>query len=251
MSSVEELTQLFSQVGFEDNKVKEIVKNKKVSDSLSRLIKETPSDYQWNKSTRVLVHNLASLIKGADLPKSELIISGIINGDLKTSLQVDGAFKYVKANGDASTVEGMNENSGVGIEVTEDQVRNYVMQYIQENKENIMKERYKLVPGIFANIKNLKELKWADPRSFKPIIDQEILKLLGPKDERDLVKKKVKNNEKKKTTSAKKTTDDSATSGPKRTMFNEGFLGDLHKVGENPQASLSRVNEKTSGGYRW
>ena len=86
-SSVEELTQLFSQVGFEDNKVKEIVKNKKVSDSLYKLIKETPSGYQWNKSTRALVHNLASFIKGADLPNSELVVNGIINGDLKTSLQ--------------------------------------------------------------------------------------------------------------------------------------------------------------------
>ena len=115
MSSVEELTQLFSQVGFEDKKVKEIVKNKKVSDSLYKLIKETPSDYQWNKSTRALVHNLASFVKGTDLPKSELIVNGIINGDLKTSLQVDAAFKYVKANGEASTKMGMNENSGVGI----------------------------------------------------------------------------------------------------------------------------------------
>lgn len=250
MSSVEELTQQFSQVGFEDNKVKEIVKNKKVSDSLYKLIKETPSDYQWNKSTRALVHNLASFIKGANLPKSELIVSGIINGDLKTSLQVNAAFKYVKANGDASTKEGMNENSGVGIEITEDQVRNYVIQYIQENKEKILKERYKLVPGIFADVKNLKELKWADPRSFKPIIDQEILKLLGPKDERDLIKKKTKNNEKKKTNSAKKSSDTSTASGPKRTMFNEGFLGDLHKVGENPQAypELMKKHLEVTGG---
>lgn len=214
------------------------------------MIKETPSDYQWNKSTRALVHNLASFVKGTDLPKSELIVNGIINGDLKTSLQVDAAFKYVKANGEASTKMGMNENSGVGIEITEDQVRNYVMQYIQENKERILTERYKLVPGIFADVKNLKELKWADPRSFKPIIDQEVLKLLGPKDERDLIKKKTKNNEKKKTNSAKKSSDNSASSGPKRTMFNEGFLGDLHKVGENPQAypELMKEHLEVTGG---
>lgn len=245
MSEVDDLTVLFSKVGFEEPKVKEIVKNKKVSDTLSILVREAPASYQWDKSSRALVHNLASLIKGAEFPNSKLIVQGIVNGDLKTNLQVEAAYKYVKQNGDSATKEAMNENSGVGIEVTEDQVRASVINYIETNKETILAERYKLVPGIFANIKNLPELKWADPRSFKPIIDQEILKVLGPKDERDLVKKKNKksSDSSKNGANAKNKADKETASAPKRNMFSEGFLGDLHKVDDNPQATPELLAE--------
>ena len=235
MSSVEELTQIFSNIGFEDGKVKEIVKNKKVSESLSTFIKDAPEGFGWDKSSRALVHNLASLAKGVEFSNSKLIVEGIIKGDLKTAFQVDAAFKFIKKTGQDATVESMNENCGVGIEVTESQVRDCVIKYIEDNNEQIMTERYKLVPGIFANIKNLSEMKWADPRSFKPIIDEEILKVLGPKDERDLVKKKNGGESKKKIQNASKENRKEANQ-PVRTMFTEGFLGDLHKVGENPQA---------------
>ena len=248
MSSVEELTALFSKIGFEEPKVKEIVKNKKVAQSLETLINEGPEGYEWTKTTRALLHNLASLVKGADIENVGLIVKGIASEDLKTALQVNAAFKYIKTNGSTATKESMNENSGVGIEVTDVEVRASVVKYIEENKETILRDRYKLVPGIFANIKNLPELKWADPRLFKPIIDEEILKVLGPKDERDLVKKKKtpKDNGNKKEKSKKSTEDE----GPKRTMFTEGFLGDLHKVGENPQAYPELMVEhlKATGG---
>lgn len=245
MSDVEELNQLFGSVGFEESKVKEIVKNKNVSNSLSELIKETPAGYQWDKPSRALIHNLASLIKGKELPNSKLIVDGIVNGDLKTALQVEAAYKYVKEHPETATKEDMNENSGVGIEVDENQVRASVIEYIENNKETILSERYKLVPGIFANIKNMPELKWADPRSFKPIIDQEILKLLGPKDERDIIKKKKKSNDsnKKNSNENKKNEKGATPSAPKRSMFSEGFLGDLHKVEDNPQATPELLAE--------
>lgn len=245
MSDVEELSQLFGSVGFEESKVKEIVKNKNVSNSLSELINETPAGYQWDKPSRALIHNLASLIKGKELPNSKLIVDGIVNGDLKTALQVEAAYKYVKEHPETATKEDMNENSGVGIEVDENQVRASVIEYIESNKETILSERYKLVPGIFANIKNMPELKWADPRSFKPIIDQEILKLLGPKDERDIIKKKKKSNDSnKKNSNEKNRNEKGATpSTPKRSMFSEGFLGDLHKVEDNPQATPELLAE--------
>lgn len=246
MASVEELTQLFSNVGFEEPKVKEIVKNKKVSTSLESLIKAAPQETKWDKSTRALAHNLASQIKGNELPNQELIVSSILDGSLKTALQVDAAYKYVKEEGEKASVEGLKENAGVGIVITEDQVRSRVIKYIEDNKEVILKERYKLVPGIFATVKNLPELKWAEPRYFKPVIDQEIVKVLGLKDERDIVKKEKKKKKETKSSSTKV----EKTPGSERTMFNEGFLGDLHKVGENPQAypELMAEHLRATGG---
>lgn len=249
MTSVDELSTLFAQVGFEEPKVKEILKNAKVSSSLESAIKLASSDFPWNKNTRALIHTLASSLKGAEVPHLDYIVNGIQKGELKTALQIDAALKYLKSKGADATVEEMNQESGVGIEVSEEQVRTRVAKYLDDNKDSILKERYKAVPGLFAKIKALPELKWAEPRLFKPIIDEEVLKVLGPKDERDLVKKEKKPKGDKKGNQKEDKKKEEAE-GPKRSMFTEGFLGDLHKVGENPQAypELMAEHLKATGG---
>ncbi|CEP63416.1 glutamine--tRNA ligase LALA0_S08e01970g [Lachancea lanzarotensis] len=252
MSSVDELTVLLENTGFEEPKVKEIVKNKKVAGSLEILIKDAPEDQEWDKPRRTLIHNLAQLAKGADLPNSKLVVHEIVNGDLKTPLQVEAAYKYVKEAKNTATVDQLKQECGVGVVVTDVQVRERVVKYIADNNATIVTERYKLVPGILAAVKGLPELKWAEPRLFKPIIDEEILKVLGPKDERDVVKKEKKKKAKD-VNSASNGAKNGATndsSEPKRTMFEEGFLGDLHKVGENPQAypELMQEHLKVTGG---
>lgn len=249
MSSVDELTNLFSKIGFEEAKVKEILKNAKVSSSLESLVNLASDDFPWNKNSRALIHTLAASLKGAEVPHLQYIVDGIGKNDLKTALQIDAALKYLKTKGEDATVVDLNKESGVGIEVTEDQVRNRVAKYVEDNKDTILKERYKLVPGLFAKIKALPELKWAEPRLFKPIIDEEILKVLGPKDERDIVKKEKKPKAEKKA-NGKASKDQTEEDGPKRSMFTEGFLGDLHKVGENEQAypELMAEHLKATGG---
>ncbi|SCU81678.1 LAMI_0B07228g1_1 [Lachancea mirantina] len=248
MSSVDDLAVEFSKVGFEDAKVKEIVKNKKVSASLKSLLEECPANYQWDKSSRTLLHTLASQIKGTELENQKVIVDGILSGDLKTPLQVDAAYKYIKKTGNNVVPEEFAKECGVGIVVTESQVQERVAKYISDNRATIVEERYKMVPGIIAAVKGLPELRWAEPRLFKPIIDAEVLKVLGPKDERDVVKKEKK----KKAATEKKTgkASGSDSEGPKRSMFTEGFLGDLHKVGENPQAypELMAEHLKVTGG---
>lgn len=236
MSSTEELSTLFTKLGLEDVKIKEILKNKKVSNSFESILNESSKvEYPLDKAKRLLLHQLAILSKGEVIPKRSLITDGILSGDLKSSQQVDEAFKYVKANGESSTKEKLDEVSGVGIVVTEDQVKSEVRDYVQANKAEIEEKRYQLLPKILANIRTIPELKWATPSLFKPIIDEELLKLLGPKDERDVVKKEKK--VKKTAVSSTKNDKSSAkkTEEPVRSMFTEGFLGDLHKVGENPQ----------------
>ncbi|KAH3682967.1 hypothetical protein WICPIJ_006054 [Wickerhamomyces pijperi] len=232
--SVEELTTKFEKIGLEPVKIKEVLKNKKVSASLEQILNELPSNVEFpiESKRRQLLHQLAILSKGEVVAKRELIINGVLSEELKTSQQVDEAFKYIKEKGDASTKEEFDVASGVGIVVTENEVRSHILNYIQENKEEIETKRYQGLPAILGNVRKLPELKWASPSSFKPIIDAELLKLLGPKDERDVIKK-----EKKKPAKADTSKPDASKKEEKvRSMFTEGFLGDLHKVGENPQA---------------
>lgn len=246
--SVEELTSRFNEVGFEDSKVKEIVKNKKVSASLFELINDC-SIQHFDKPVRNLLHGLATSLKGQQVAHLSWIVDAIIKGDLKTSLQVDAALKYLikHQKSDSAVREEMESESGVGSNVTEEDVRASVVKYLSDNHDVVVEQRYKLVPSIFANVKNMPELRWAEPRFFKPIIDDELMKIIGPKGEQDVIKKTP--SEKKQ---GKKDKEKVANSTPevKRSMFTEGFLGDLHKVGENPQAYPELMIEhlKATGG---
>lgn len=239
----EQLSTKFAELGLQDKKIKEILKNKKVATALAEVCEELPSSVSKEDANSTLLHSLAVLSKDAspDLkPYRKLVTDAIADGHLKTNLQLESAWNYVKDNGASSTPAGLDEASGVGIEITADQVAECVAKYIADNKASIEEARYKVVPTILNNVKKLPELKWASPALFKPIIDKQILELLGPKDDRDLVKKKEKkpkdNNSASKKASAN-AADDIGTKKAGRSMFTEGFLGALHKPGENPQVN--------------
>lgn len=227
MSSEEELITLFSKVGFNEKKSKDVCKNKKVSQSLAEIINESNIEEADEKKLSLL-HALAVESKGTEIPKRELITQAILDGRLKTNLQVTEAFKYVKENAESATNETMETKSGVGIELSDDDVKKEISKYLDERKGDIESKRYSIVPSLLGDVKKVPELKWAKPSLFKPIIDELILAMIGPKDERDVVKKEKKKLVKKEAVAKKE-------EPVERSMFSEGFLGDLHKPGENPQ----------------
>lgn len=220
----------FSRVGLADKKAKEIIKNKKVSKSLFDIISEAPQpNTVYDDKTISLLHALAVECKGAEVPNRGLVTDAIVDGRLKSNLQVTEAFKYVNSHPDAK-VKDMETHAGVGVVVTEDDVKKHIGEYIEKNKLLIEAKRYAGVPALLGEVKKIPALKWAAPQLFKPVIDEKVLELLGPKDERDLVKKEKKKKEKAPAAEKQK-----AVVEPARSMFTEGFLGDLHKPGENPQ----------------
>ncbi|KAH3667408.1 hypothetical protein OGAPHI_003057 [Ogataea philodendri] len=225
----DDLVTLFSQIGFQESKAREILKNTKVASSLAHLIRLSGDNVQWDKTKSTLTHHLATLIKGEDLVHDKDIVAAIDDGELNSTLQVTEAYKYVKSAGSDFNKDEMREKSGVGITVTEQDVEDAIRKYIESLKDEFLEKRYKMVPNILGSVRSLPELKWASPSMFKPTVDKLALEYLGPKDERDVVKK-----EKKKKEPSKAKTETKAKE-PERNMFTEGFLGDLHKPGENPQ----------------
>lgn len=236
---MDSLINRLNKLGFEETKINEITKNKKVVNSLTSILELLSDDsITLDKSQRTILHQLATLLKGKgkdDIPNLNWLVNAILSNEVTNNLQLDCSLKYLSNSKDLNQSDFQKE-SGIGITVTEQQVIDTVHNYIMSHKQEIETERYKCVPKLFATIKNLPELKWAEPRLFKPTIDKEVLELLGPKDERDTTKpKKVKASNKNDTKKQDKSKIDEPTTNT-RTMFNEGFLGDLHKVGENPQA---------------
>ncbi|ODQ63059.1 glutaminyl-tRNA synthetase [Nadsonia fulvescens var. elongata DSM 6958] len=255
-TNIGQLAVVFQSLGFQEAKVAEIVKNKKLAAALGQIANEVNSGpiQPLDKTIIALLHSLASLSKDIndDLrPYRKLVSEAIVDGRLKSNVQLDAAYKYILVNGAESTKEGLNEASGVGIEITREQVEKAVEQYIADNKAEIEQNRYKGVPSIIVGVKNLKELRWASPAMFKPAIDAQVLALLGPKDERDLVKKKEKKPAAaKKDSGAAKDSTTTSTSTSVRSMYSEGFLGALHKAGGNQQIKpeLMAAHLKATGG---
>lgn len=226
---MENLSAALSRLGFDEPKTKEILKNSKVASALGEIAEE--SNYA-NKPN--LLHHLAQASRSATAEQKanrKLVSQAIADGRLKTPLQIDAAWRYVSSTSSPSE-ETMERESGVGIEVSEQEVRDAVHKYIEAHKDEIVTKRYAMLGSVVGAIKKQPELKWANPAYFKPAIDAEFLAVLGPKDERDDPKKKAK--------AAKEATKKSSTKAAvapveQSSMFDEGFLANLHKPGGNPQ----------------
>lgn len=91
----EQLAALFQGLGLQEKKVKEILKNKKVSTALAEIIQELPSTENVNSA---LLHSFASLSKDVSAENKKyrnLVTLAIADGRLKTNLQLDGEFTTI------------------------------------------------------------------------------------------------------------------------------------------------------------
>ena len=97
--------------------------------------------------------------------------------------------EYLKIHdGDKLWVESDFEAvTGVGVNVTDGELRDFVTRYMETNKETIVQERYKALPMALKEISNNPVIKWADPKLRTSIVQEKFTELLGPKDERDTV----------------------------------------------------------------
>ena len=107
---------------------------------------------------------------------------------MKTALQVTEGIKYLQNNATVDK-EKFDEASGVGIEITPEEAKVEISKYLDSIKTDLESKRYSILPKVLGEVKTQPSLKWAPPNLFKPILDEEFLARLGPKDERDVKKK--------------------------------------------------------------
>ncbi|EGV64926.1 Glutaminyl-tRNA synthetase [Yamadazyma tenuis] len=225
-----ELITKFKEFGLDDKRAADVTKNKKVSKSFEDITAVSPESHVDDEKKLINLHALAAELKGSDIPKINLVVIAILDGRLKSSLQISEAAKYVKEKGESATNEELEVASGVGIELSDDEVKSIITKSLDAIEAEIVEKRYSILPKMLGDMKKVSELKWAKPSLFKPIIDEYFLTKIGPKDDRDVVKK-----EKKKKAPTAGASSNKGVVEKERSMFTEGFLGDLHKPGENPQ----------------
>ncbi|KAG0000869.1 hypothetical protein BGZ79_005382 [Entomortierella chlamydospora] len=240
----ENLVVLFQNIGLTEQKAKETAKNKNLAPTLERVIntagfQNKPSE----KGTGALLYHLASTSTPAAAPHLDYIAEAIRDSKLTTSDQVAAAIKFVsnKTNIDEAA---FNEECGVGVIVTKDDVKKAVDSYTETVKDKLIQDRYKYFGLFFAGAKNIPSLKWANGGDIKEAVDAKMLEVLGPKDERDVVVKKKKETK----PEVKEEVKVNVLKVPD--MFFEGELAKLHKPGENPQINPELMKEhlKATGG---
>ncbi|KAF8976935.1 hypothetical protein BGZ46_007824 [Entomortierella lignicola] len=235
---------LFQNIGLTESKAKETIKNKTLAPTLEKAIIAASFDKTFcEKSTGALIYTLASTIGNTPgaVPNLDYLAIAIRDLKLKTTDQVAAAIRFV--DGKKEIDEALfNEECGVGIVVTKDDIIKIVEEYTETIKDRLIKDRYKFFGTYFAGVKKIPSLKWANGGEIKQVVDSKMLEILGPKDERDVALKK-------------KPEEILKEAGPSTNekipaMFIEGELSKLHLPGTNPQIKpeLMAKHLKATGG---
>lgn len=236
----------FSALSLSPKALAEALRNKKIASTWTDVITHELPAPVTNTDPKIAaaLGNLVSATKdtGNLGGNRAYIVKAILDGRIKTNIQVDAAIKHIKAlDGKKVDDAAFEKECGVGVEYTPERVKEDIAKYIAENKKRIEEERYKGVTATLLALKAETPLKWAPPGDVKKELDAQYLALLGPKDERDAAPSKK----------AAKPAKGAAAKGPvvkqeevkKDRMFVEGFLAALHKPGENPQKNPKRMEE--------
>lgn len=75
--------------------------------------------------------------------------------------------------------------------MTKEDVIKAVDDYTETVKDRLVKDRYKFFGLFFSGAKAIPGLKWASGGDIKEAVDAKMAEVLGPKDERDVIVKKV------------------------------------------------------------
>jgi glutaminyl-tRNA synthetase len=198
-SSSEDLESKFKAIGLNDKLTKEALKSKLVRPSLDKTIDEAGVTH-LDPATGALILSLATATQKGTYESRPKIAKAIIDGRLKSSKQVEGthldyvdaaAVEYLKVHDKTWVEVDMEAASGVGVNVTEAEIKQLVNTYMSTNNDMIVTERYKAQPAALKAIGANPLLKWADPKLRTECVTKAFEHLLGPKDERDAPVKKV------------------------------------------------------------
>ena len=198
---------LFVSAGLSEEKAKQTIKNNELSTFLNQSLLKVKEIAPITRDNGLHVYNFCTKLVNIDQTrllcnfrskKKELvdyILPYIARGDLDSGAKVEAAIEYGQKSPEFEKSE-FESSCGVGLVVTNEQIENVVQAVIKENKEQIVKQRYRFNIGMLLG-KARTRIPFVDGQKLKNALDLEILELLGPKTDKDLTKpkkdKKVKN----------------------------------------------------------
>lgn len=184
----EELVVKFQALGMSEQKAKETAKNANVSKNL-QLTLEHCKGATLAEGVGMLLYHLATKIKPQCADHLPLLVSYIVEKKLDSTMRVDAALEYllkqVQKKGQTINLKELDQECGVGVVVTSEEIEKVVQQQVAQHKVALLEQRYHF--NSFKIMQEVREiLKWADAKSVKAAIDVEIFDILGPKTEADM-----------------------------------------------------------------
>ncbi|KAF9464374.1 tRNA synthetases class I, catalytic domain-containing protein [Collybia nuda] len=248
------LISLFTSIGLTTAKAVDAVKSTKNAAILKDIIETHPTISQGGLDEKQanLVVSLAGAISksgGIELDERKYVIDKILSGQLKSVDQVTAAVKYIESHKLPINDDDFDKSCGIGFSITVEELGNKVISYITANGV----AGWSSLGAVISALKNMPELRWANPLEVKNAVEKVFIETFGAK---ETAKSKGKESKEVKPTPAKAKTveatpEDSVSA--RKIVFEEGFLGQLHKPGGNPQIHphLREAHLATTGGNVW
>ncbi|KAG9218892.1 hypothetical protein CCMSSC00406_0000994 [Pleurotus cornucopiae] len=242
-ASGDPLIALFKSIGLNQAKAAEAAKSPKAAAILKDTIeKHSLATVSLDEKQASLFAALASAIsKASDVGEQETsyIVARILDSKLKSVDQVSVAVKYIESHRVPIDDVDFDAQCGVGFTITSEELLVQVNEYITSNAI----AGWDKLGSVITSIRNSPALRWANPLDIKNAVETAFNDAFGPK---QAAKPKTKEPKESPAASAQPSTS-------RKSVFEEGFLGQLHKPGGNPQIHphLREAHLATTGGQVW
>ncbi|KAJ4478315.1 glutamine-tRNA ligase [Lentinula aciculospora] len=223
---------LFKSIGLSQAKAIEASKSPKSAAELKNLIDEhsLASRVSDEKQAGLIAALAGQLAKsnGIDAQSKGYVLETILDGKLKSVDQVTAGVKYVETHSIPLDDADFDKECGVGFSISPEQILEHVAAYIKASAVSGWANLGVTISGVKA----IPELRWASPLEVKNAVDQAFVSNFGPKQAAPSKGKELKKDSK---PVAKAVAASSSASSSTKSVFEEGFLGALHRPGGNPQ----------------
>ncbi|KAF7132516.1 hypothetical protein RHSIM_Rhsim09G0106300 [Rhododendron simsii] len=192
-SGGENPVELFLKIGLDERTAKNTVANNKVTANLIAVIHEASVTDGCARPIGNLLYTVATKFPANALVHRPTLLEYIVSSKIKTPAQLEAAFSFFATTGSETfKVNDFDEACGVGVEVSEEDIKHAVNEIFEEHKNAILEQRYRTNVGeLFGHVRKMQP--WADPKIVKQLIDANLYGLLGERtaaDDEKLVKKK-------------------------------------------------------------
>ena len=172
-------------------KIEEISKKKKFVERLKYVL-EQAKVVKGDKELGLLLIQLAEKLNPAYNHRLPLLLKYVIPKEISSSQQLDAAIAYLRKKGEEEIdTKEFESVAGIGVKVTPDDIRKEVNELIKPKLDVIKKQRYN-----YPSLNLLYDLKskfaFFDNKLAKDIINEEIDKVLGGKNEEELKEEKLR-----------------------------------------------------------
>ena len=187
----DKLKQDLKNLNVPEAKIEEIMKKKKFVERLKYVL-EQAKVVKGDKELGLLLIQLAEKLNPAFNHRLPLLLKYVIPKEISSSQQLDAAINYLRKKGEEEIDTAEFEKiSGIGVKVTEDDIRKEVVELINAKLDVIKKHRYNYPSlNILYDLKN--KFSFFDSKLAKQIVDEEINKVLGGKNEEELKEEKLR-----------------------------------------------------------